>query len=587
MKALFVLIVALGVPGLVPAVAMVRRSPAVIFLAPMIGAAMAAVAAELVLAMPGSLLTDYVHVAIVVNVLVIGWWLGREYLRRAGHVPPGKPSAPWSKTPWVWSVVTAAVIVAALRLPLEGLRAQIIGWDANSIWVTHALLISGGHHVLLAGLQNPVYKFTNPDYPPLVPAIGALAFSLFGRGQLYLAANVTELIAACGLGLAATGLVAAAEAGRWRARIPALAVAGAICILGFGLSPVPSLVGYADLPWAAAAAAGVIWGLVMPKSAQALIVSWICVVAASLTKNEGLTSALGIIVLIALRYRPLAWPRLRPYRKGRFVCMHCVTRATVRIGRAWAERVALVVIPALPGLTWAEQIHHIGLSDEFFGAQGSSESYSVRASATIKAMEGHLHVAVIAFCILLAGSILLRKDRKRLGLANPAWLWLACAASLASIFVTYVIGVREIHTWLHVTVDRTTIFAQLALCAEIAVWLVVACDAALRWEPGTFRWRPGRAQPAHPDRERSSAERAGEVVLAETPAQVTAAETSPAGETLAPAGRGYTAIDGSGFTAIGSLRESPSEPDEPELSHDDVGWDHRAAELAGLGPPDA
>lgn len=43
--------------------------------------------------------------------------------------------------------------------------------------------------------------------------------------------------------------------------------------------------------------------LVLPTAGQALAVAWICVVVASMTKNEGLTSGLVILVLIALRYR--------------------------------------------------------------------------------------------------------------------------------------------------------------------------------------------------------------------------------------------------------------------------------------------
>ena len=44
--ALFVLIAGLGMPGLLPALAVARRSPALVFLAPLIGAGMAAVAAS-------------------------------------------------------------------------------------------------------------------------------------------------------------------------------------------------------------------------------------------------------------------------------------------------------------------------------------------------------------------------------------------------------------------------------------------------------------------------------------------------------------------------------------------------------------
>lgn len=47
MRALFVLIIGLGGPGIGPALAVARRSPVLLFLAPLIGAAMAAMAAGL------------------------------------------------------------------------------------------------------------------------------------------------------------------------------------------------------------------------------------------------------------------------------------------------------------------------------------------------------------------------------------------------------------------------------------------------------------------------------------------------------------------------------------------------------------
>ncbi len=93
-------------------------------------------------------------------------------------------------------------------------------------------------------------------------------------------------------------------------------------------------------------------------------------------------------------------------------------------------------------------------------------------------MAAHLAVAPVAFAVLLAGCCLLRKDRERARLGNPAWLWTACAASLAIVFATYVVGGFEIHGWLRDSVNRTTIFAQVLLYADLAVWLVIALEAA-------------------------------------------------------------------------------------------------------------
>ncbi len=93
-------------------------------------------------------------------------------------------------------------------------------------------------------------------------------------------------------------------------------------------------------------------------------------------------------------------------------------------------------------------------------------------------MVAHLAIAPAAAVVLIIGSCFLRTDRRRGGLANPAWLWVACLGSLVVIFATYVFGTMGIHTWLQTSVSRTTIFAQLLLYAEIALWLVLAVDAA-------------------------------------------------------------------------------------------------------------
>jgi hypothetical protein len=470
MNAPVVLFVGLGLPGLLPALAVAGQSLVVLFLAPLIGAGMAAVGATIELGARGSLGADYAVVAVIVNLAVIAWWLRTRRAARPRDVP-----AQVSRRTWGWSVLTVVVLLGCMALPLSGLQAQMFGWDANSIWLTHALMAYGGHHDLLTGLRNVAYQFSNPDYPPLVPAAGALAFEFFGTGNLHLAPDMTVLLTACALGVLGIGIAAtgtgpdametgiggatetAGSGARRAGRIAGIVAAGAICVVAFAVSNPFAIEGYTDLMWAAPAAGAVIWGLVLPPSRQALGVAWICAVAASLTKNEGLTTALVIIVLIALRYRPLSLPG--------------------PAARRWAERAAFVVIPALPGLAWAALIKHIGVSDAFFKS-GSTETPLYRAQATVDGMWDHLHVLPVALGALLVGWWFLRRDRTRSRLANPAWLWLACLGSLVIIFITYVAGALPIQSWLDNSVNRTTIFAQVVLYAELAVWMVIAVESA-------------------------------------------------------------------------------------------------------------
>jgi hypothetical protein len=484
-KALVTLAVVLGLPAIVPAVAVTRRWVVAVFLAPLIGAGMAAVAATIELGAGGSIEADYVAVAVAVNVAVAVWWLAAQRSAAPRAASIGTAATGGGPSWWGWPPLTLTVVLGCLAVPLLALRAPMMGWDANSIWLTHAFMVYGGHNELLTGLRNVAYQFSNPDYPPLVPAVGALAFKSFGFADLHLAPALTVLLSACALGIVGTGvaatrigpgIAAGASAGRRPARIAAVVAAGAICIAGFGVSGVSEVEGYTDLLWAAAAVAAVVWGLVLPRSTQALGVAWICAAAASLTKNEGLTTALIILVLIALRYRPLNMAGPAP--------------------RRWAERAAFIAAPALPGLAWAALIRHIGVRDAFFKS-ASAQSPLSRAEATYSGMAAHLAVLPLAVAVLLAGCWFLREDRERARLANPAWLWITCLGGLASLFATYMIGGLDIHWWLGTSVSRTTIFAQVLLYTEVAIWILLAMDGLSPGRTGAVSViSAGRVEPA-------------------------------------------------------------------------------------------
>jgi len=472
-RALFAVLAGLGLPGLLPALAVARSWAVAVFLAPLIGAGLAAVAAEPELGVGGSFVPWYLLAAAMANAAVVAWWF----------IAPRRSPSP-AGPPWTWSIVMVAVLLGAMAVPLIGLRTGIIGYDGNVIWLTHTSLVSGGHRELLAGLQNAAYRFSNPDYPPLVPAAGALALALAGHNDLRVAVQVTAFLNATALGVVGAGVAAVASKGRALPRMAAVAAAGVVCLVGFSVTECYySVGGYADLLWSAAAMGAVVWGLVLPRNTQSLAVAWICAAVATLTKNEGLAVGLVLLVLIALRYRPLTrlWPRIRP-RSGRLGAPagragpDPARRRGVAVwpaARTWAVRAAFVVVPALPGLAWAALVRAIGVRDAFF-ASASAESPGSRAAATASAMAVHLAVAPVGLAVLVVGCVFLRRSRRHAGLANPAWLWTAGVLSLAIIFATYVFGSYEIHWWLLTSVNRTTIFAQVAVYTDLAIWMVIA-----------------------------------------------------------------------------------------------------------------
>ncbi len=448
-----VLVAVLALPGVLPAVTWAGRQPAALFLAPLVGSVMAAVAVEFELAVGGSLVTWYTVVALAANAASLAAWAA---LRRRGGArstralgPRQAPSVP-SGLP---SLATLLLLAGAMALPVSALRVPMIGYDTNAIWLTHTLLVSGGHNVLHAGLQNPAYRSSNPDYPPLVPGAGALVLVWSGPSQLHDVVVLVGLLNACALGALGAGVAAAVGTGsRPWPRALATVAGAAVSAAGFAVGGQYAANGYADLLWSAAAAAAVVWGLVLPRSLRALAVAWACAVVAMLTKNEGLVAGILIAGLVATRYalRPGTWSAGRLARAG-----------------------AMVALPAIPGVAWAAIIRGMGIHDSFFGTN-SAEPPAARLVPTVSAVGHHLAVLPAALAVAVVGTMTLHARRRRLGLAGVGWLWLAAALVSGAIVATYVFGADEIHWWLQTSVDRTTMFSQIALLADMAVWTVVA-----------------------------------------------------------------------------------------------------------------
>ena len=456
LEAVVATLAVLTVVGILPAVALTGVRMRLIFLSPLIGATVAAAAAWLVFVVGATILPWFVALAATANAAAaLGLLVNR---RRGAHRPRPAPAEPW-----LWRILgggaTALVIVSAAAWPLTALRAPIVGYDARAIWILHAVFIFQGHSQMVSHLTNPAYRFSNPDYPPLVPAAGALGFALAGHATERLAVWVTDLLDASALGMLATGVVAAAATLSRGRRMVAVGAGASLCLVGFGIAGLSGIGGYADLLWAAAAAAAVVYGLVLPRSRHHLLVAWICANVAALTKNEGLTTCLVIFVLLAIRYVPA------PTRDA--------PRRFVEQGKRWAFRIALAGAMALPGLVWVATIRAYGLSNSFFTGS-PTQPVGLRLRTAADAMATQLHIVWAAAAIAIVGLVALGRARHRLRLAHSAWLWVAMAASIGSVLATYVFGIYEIHWWLSTSVDRTTIFAKLLAFTDVALWLVIA-----------------------------------------------------------------------------------------------------------------
>jgi hypothetical protein len=463
-------------PVLVPSLALLGARPMTLFLMPLVGAILAAVAAELEAALGGTILTWFVILAVAANgaalVSLRGRLIGMVGLRQRGDrlrvEGDGDRPRSWS-VPSAWSCITVVVIGLAVLWPLQALRSPILAYDGFAIWTLHSLFIYGGHGVYQSALTNPAYRFSNPNYPPLVPATGALGFVAQGGVDLRLAVVMTAVLNACALGAAGCAIVATVDAiPRALPRLSALVAGACVCLIGFGLSGVYGVGGYADLLWAASAVAAVVIGLVLPPSTRNLAAAWVCATTAGLTKPEGFITACMILLLLAVRYvkRPAHSPWSTLDRAQ-------VDRRVRLAWPGWAARVSLLtIVMALPGLFWLAYVRYKHIGSDFVGTSG--QSVGLRFRSTVPAVWANLHIVPLAAAVAVVAAVFLSRRRRRLALANDLWLWIVVVGSLAALLITYVFGALEIHWWLSTSANRTTIFEGLACYADLALWLVVA-----------------------------------------------------------------------------------------------------------------
>lgn len=469
----------LVLPAALPALALLGARPTTVFITPLVGAVLAAVAAELEAALGATLLTWFVILAVLVNAAALVG-LRRRFVVSAhpqelhrGTLEDGGGGRfrSWA-WPSAWSWVTVVVMALAVTWPLQVLRTPILGYDGFAIWTLHSLFIYGGHGVYQGALTNPVYRFSNPNYPPLVPASGAIGFVVEGGVDLRLAVIVTSVLNACAL--AAAGCAIAMSVildGRVLSRVATLAAGACVCLIGFGLSGVYGVAGYADLLWAANAVAAILIGLVLPPSLRNLAAAWVLATVAALTKPEGFVTACMILGLLAARYVPRPLTSLSALLRRTAGVWRTVGVAWAR----WAVKVSLLaVVMALPGIFWVVYVRYERIGSDFVGTSGQSVALRFRATAPV--LWSDLHVVPLAVGVALVGAVVLNRRRRSLALGSDVWLWMVLAGSLGALLVTYVFGALEIHWWLSTSASRTTIFENLTVYSDMALWLAVAAS---------------------------------------------------------------------------------------------------------------
>jgi hypothetical protein len=239
--------------------------------------------------------------------------------------------------------------------------------------------------------------------------------------------------------------------------------------VAFGVAGPFATNGYADLLWSASVVAAIGFGLVSPGGGRDLGAAAVLLAVAGLTKDEGAVTAAVVVVLITAR---VAWSRRTTAVRAEPAAEGAGEAAP---GAATLGRVLVtggLGVAALSG--WPLLVRLLGAAPNVANLGTRTGTDLGRAGDAARAALPHLHVLALAVPVAVAGAVLLRGTRRRLGLGNDAWSWAVLVAGTAVVVATYALGGGNVELWLLSSVHRTTFFPALVAWWVIGVWAVVA-----------------------------------------------------------------------------------------------------------------
>jgi hypothetical protein len=315
-------------------------------------------------------------------------------------------------------------------------------------------------------MRNRFFVVSHPSYPPLVSSVMALSWRLSGTGTDRVAVVTVALLNGCALFVAGWAIVEAArraavrterQGGRRHVLVGLGIVIAALVVLVAGgvLGPFATN-GYADPLWSLCAVGAVLFGLVLEPTASDLGMVGVLVGVVGLSKVEG--TAIAVMLVLAVGARRLL-RRDRPGWSRRPVVAMAV--GVVALG-AWEMLTVVVGVPPDSSLTGRGQ-----------------GSLAHRVAGTWDAAVPHLHVVILAAGCGLAGLLVLRHLRQRLGMGNDLWAWGALVAAAAVLGGAYVLGPGNLQLWLATSVNRTTIFVALLAWWIVGVWALCGTAGVL------------------------------------------------------------------------------------------------------------
>ena len=281
---------AVVVPGVLPALALIGPRAVSVFVAPVIGAVTIALGATLSVLLSMNLVAGWVVAAVVANVGCV--LLGRRMDRRRDKDRYALRFDPWT--------LLAAVVGSASATLWAGSRA--LSWDVHSFWYSRGRWFLLGPDYVREQLANP---YTSPytgahhaQYPPLPSTVPALMWDLTGEVNYFAAKVLLAAVTGCALVLLALGVARLMGRPRWFGWLGALVVPSAALYF----ATLSSAHGHQDLPYAVAGEAALIFGLLLPRRSAELTLAIALSLMCGMVKNEGLVIAVLIALLVSARY---------------------------------------------------------------------------------------------------------------------------------------------------------------------------------------------------------------------------------------------------------------------------------------------
>lgn len=487
-------LVVLAAGGLFPVVGLVGLRWWAVFLCPLGGAVVAAVATTCCLGIGGRTMTWFVTVsALGAAGTIAGWWW------RPDHRPwrSDRPSVPGSR---VTGIVAVVAVVGACAWCLRTLSTPTVGFDTRAIWLMRAGWFLQPHHQLVADMSSPGIFLTQTSYPPLVSAAAAVGWDVTGNHSMRLGVVVIALLNACAL---AAGALAVVECGRlatgrlWRethstvrrlsAETPgrvdrrsgallflpsAVGVVGAVALVfvTFAVTEPFMSNGYADPLWSLAAVGAVAYGLQMESGRSAFGAAGLLAVVAGMSKDEGAATAALLIGLLVVRGVVARWTGPR---------------------RLWWRPVAAGLVGLAFVAAWPVTVHLLHLRAVHAGGAPLSQ-YLHRARQAVDGLAPYLHVVVLAAAMAVVGCLVLTPVRRAVGMGNDGWGWAGLAAGSAVILGAYVTGTADVASWLTTTAHRVTEFTALSGWWIVALWAVTGSAGPGASAAGALAPRQGR-----------------------------------------------------------------------------------------------